>query len=237
MEKPIRMKLSLVFVFATVYMSGFSQDITVEDSIRSHYKFDDSLKVIGTYYYSHGPGMNMHARTFIDYNKNSIFHKRIISNYGCNCSEERLYNSMYNESIKKFADSISTDKKLISKIKGHWIPIRKYKSEFYFYYVSCEFNSKGFTISDSTLVRYYMDGPFPSLILNVKKENNDIAINTDRGQFKLYRLANSNIYVCVNGREKEYLIHEENLNEYPIISIDCHEVGASEPQFDKITEY
>ena len=150
--------------------------------------------------------------------------------YGCDCLNEKLYNDTYNRAYNEYQDSIKISKEDLTQILGHWIPLYKYKENFYLYFSDCDFNSRGFTVSDSTYIEYYMDGPFPSLILNIEYESNKFEIHTDRGTKTLIR-SESDPNIFVNTSSKGFLIHEKNINEFPLIAADCHELGAA-PNID-----
>ena len=196
---------------------------TIEDSLRQHFDITDSLKVLATRYYG-SFNSDEHARTFIDYNTNSIFHSDVKSDYGCDCLDQEIYNDVYYKNYAKYKDSINVHHDECKNLFGDWIPLRKYKEKFYLDRVICEFNRRGFTLSDSALVEYDMDGPFPNLLLSIEQNEREIIIKTANGKYKLKRLdGNKDIYVY----EESYMIHNRNLHSYPIIVTDCHEVGAT----------
>jgi hypothetical protein len=196
---------------------------TVEDTIRYHLGISDSLKILSLNYYG-STDPDEHIRLFVDYNANSIFHEAISSDYGCDCIDTAVYNSVYNRAYHQFRDSIRVDYKKYKQFFGDWIPIELYHNEFYLERILCEFNRHGFTLSDSALVQYSMDGPYPSLLLGIEESGRDIIIKTSEGQHKLKRMdIGDEIYLY----EDRYLIHKRNLHSYPIIVTDCHEVGAT----------
>jgi hypothetical protein len=197
--------------------------LTIEDTIRYHFGIADSLELISASYYGEADH-DEHVRVFVDHNTNSIFHKEILSDYGCDCLNEKLYNSVYEESLHKFKDSINVDHKQFKDLFGHWIPVKKKGTKFYLERIVCEFNRHGFTLSDSALIEYDMDGPYPRLLLNIEEVDNEIVIKTSNNVYKLKKL---NVDDEIYWYDEQYLIHSRNLNSYPIIVTDCHEVGAS----------
>jgi hypothetical protein len=197
---------------------------TIEDTIRYHFGIPDSLNVISTKYYG-TTYEDEHVRVFVDNNTNSIFHDEILSDYGCECKDEELYNSIYKESFQKYNDSINVDYKKYKDFFGHWIPIQKHENKFYLERIVCEFNRHGFTLSDSALVKYYMDGLSPSLLLNIEQNESGFIIKTSNETFNLKKLDGDNEIYLYDG---EYLINSKYLNSYPIIVTDCHEVGVSD---------
>lgn len=204
----------------------FSQAVTPTDSLLEHLGISDSIVLITTNN-SDGRTKGIHSNPFIDFNKNSMFHSLILKEYGCECLQEELYNSGYAKAFEEYENEISADRSVLLDIKGHWIPIRKYQSKFYLYYADCEYNQRGFTLSDSTVIEYYMmDGPYPSLILNTEENDGDYKIKTNRGTYELRTTIEPNIFIAIMGSEKMYVIHERFLNDYPVIGIHCHELGG-----------
>jgi hypothetical protein len=193
---------------------------TIEDTIKHHFDITDSINVVSTYY-----GSNVddgHVRVFVDHNTESIFHDEILSDYGCDCIDEKLYNSLYYDKLEKYKDSIDIDHHKFTELFGHWVPIRKGKDGFYLERIVCEFNRRGFTLSDSAFITYSMDGPFPDLLLNISQKGRELIFKTSDGPFKLERLEGEEIYV----HDGHYLMHSRYMNFYPVEVIDCHAVGA-----------
>ena len=175
---------------------------SIEDSIKYHFDITDSITLIRANYY--GKSQDEYVRVFVDHNTNSIFHNDILSDYGCDCKDQELYNSIYTESLEEFRDSINVDHVKFKELFGHWIPIYEFENKFYLTRTVCEFNRHGFTLSDSALVEYNMDGLFPSLLLNIKQNGTEFVIKTSNGTYHLKKLNTDN---RIYSYEKEHLIN------------------------------
>src|SRR5690606_34930750 len=123
-----------------------------EDIIRRHTNISDSIKIIDVKKY--GSHELQHVYAFIDYNFNSKFHEWIDGGYGfSNETDKEQYERIFRD--KNITAQLNTT--LLSKYVGNWTPVYSYQGEFYNYYSHYEFRNKGFTLSDSTFIHYYMD--------------------------------------------------------------------------------
>lgn len=209
---------------------------TVEDSIKQHFGINDSILVMQTRYY--GSPQTEHSRAFIDFNKHSRFYDDLLSIYGCDCIDDEIYTSEYNNQLIAFRDSVSHDINQYKHLFGHWIPIYPYRGNFYLNFITCEFNRHGFTLSDSTLVEYPMDGPYPQLLLGITETADQITIRKVRAKRPSRLILNlvpgsREIYSVDEGNWRYYLVHQSDIHNHLMIVEDCHEVGASFEEYKR----
>ncbi|NMM48893.1 hypothetical protein [Marinigracilibium pacificum] len=172
---------------------------------------NDSIRLLGAERYGDDP--DQHIFTFIDYNKNSIFHKQLLN----------LYRFDYNRSNK--TSSVNS-----ALLNGHWLEIKNIGGDdFVFFIEKSEFMSIGFTISDTKLISYNNmeeSGGTAIKISDIKAFDNMININD--GQYIMYSYeSNPDVYICNNEGYKSFIIHQSHLNKYPIIVQDSHDLGAT----------
>ncbi len=209
---------------------SFSGEMTLEDSIKKELAFDDSIKVLATQYYAD----SLHIYTFIDYNKRSKFHDELkkyrFSNYPD--FDSAAFNKLYREQIA--TQSFYLKPEIPQVLKQRWIPIYKYKGEFYFF-IDCEFQTF-FELNDSLLFDHYMDGEYPQAIKSYSKNANYDQIefyNGEKVNFNLVDPKNS-IYIVKRDNSCMYYTTIENVNNFAIINQHCHEEMESLIEFEKV---
>lgn len=103
---------------------------------------------------------------YIDTSQNSKYYNWL-TNFDFDESESETYNDYYSYHKKKH----SYDKRLKnSNLLGGWLPIHQYKDKYYLYAPSEGGAIGRRIINDSAFVYWYMDGPFPTPLISIKKK-------------------------------------------------------------------
>ena len=182
----------------------------LKDSINRTFGINDSIKIICYL------NRNLfQAVEFIDYNKNSYFHKELQKTVQNRyLLDSTYYNKQYSiqyDTAKNYKHSTIPDR-LITK----WLPIYKYNGKFYIY-VDCYWQTI-FEVTDTTIINYPMDGSVPNLITSYK-HNGTIDIVNDI-EFNLVDNINS-IYLIKRNNECSYYIPINSMNNFNIIVQLC----------------
>ena len=196
----------------------------VTDSIKTELDFNDSIRLLKKDYYD-----STHLYVFIDYNKHSKFHSELISRFFDNVDT-----SMYNQVLKERYNSIAYKPSIPQKLITKWIPLYKYKGEYYVT-LDCYFQL-AFEITDSTFVQYFMDGPSPYFIIGTEIKDKLIKLETTKNDFIDFNLVNSDkqIYLVKLGNSCNYYIPINKLNDFNIIVQHCHDMQVDLIKFDEI---
>jgi hypothetical protein len=216
----------IVFILLLIcnYNRGQTGDRKIIDSIKLELGFKDSIKLLKKNYRD-----GMHVYVFIDYNKNSIFHKEIAARYN-NYFDTLDYKSRY----ELLQNSGFHKPRIPKKLKKKWVPLYKYKNEF-FVVTDCYFQF-GFEINDSTLIEYFMDGPNPNIITDIFQKNKIIKIKTTKNGFIDFNIIDEDrqIYSVNFGDGCGYFIPIDRVNDFTIIVQHCHEMEFDLIEFDKV---
>lgn len=115
-------------------------------------------------------GSVYHA-VFIEHNKNSEGRKRLTdftvrTEYGLSTSKQQHKATK----VKKFD---------LGALPREWLPLYQYRNKYYLYAPSDWGNTGRRVFTDSTLVQWYLDGPYPYLLTKFKKtKTNQFRIST-----------------------------------------------------------
>ncbi|WP_184548408.1 hypothetical protein [Mucilaginibacter sp. FT3.2] len=112
--------------------------------------------------------VHYHA-VFVEKDRQSQVYKNVLNFKMDNYDAEaylRNYHAVKRRSAKPFR------KYNLAGLPTEWLPLYSYRGSFYIYQPSEPGNTARITITDSTMVHWYMDGPTPQLLQEVIKLNN-----------------------------------------------------------------
>lgn len=222
--------LNSLEAFAQTNSSDFSnlEKAKYESEIKLRIGIQDTIDILKVEYFEYDSGY-----LFLVNNKNSRYNYSL--GVGIESQPLDIYNSSYEHWINKIR-SKSIDNTLLEDFVGDWIPIYKRKGQFAFYYTYCNHSFEGYTISDSTIVNYYMDGPGPDVIDSVFQQQNSIVISTiNGGNYEFLETdSDKRVFILSNGRSKRYLTKEINKTSFPVIVELCHELGIKLTDFEPV---
>lgn len=184
----------------------------------------DPIEILKVKYFEHDS-----AYIFIDQNVKSKYNTSLgVDFQSYSIEQKELYSSSYNHWVDK-SNVKPINHNLLAGLRGDWIPINKYKGEYFLYFSHCDHLLEGYTISDTTVINYYMDGPSPDVIENVFEDENTITISTLNGAKYRFQQVQSDeeVFIMQNGRSKVRLVKEANRTAFPCIVKLCHELGTS----------
>ena len=219
-------------IFETIYSiyenRNFKMNETEWDKYESEIKqiagITDPIEILKVKYFEFDS-----AYIFIDQNLKSKYNTGLgVDFQSYSVEQKELYESSYNHWFDKLSGK-PMNNNLLEGLRGDWIPIDKYRGKYFLYVSFCDHMLEGYTISDTTVINYYMDGPSPDVIDNVIKDENAIVINTVNGakyRFQQTRL-DDKVFIMQNGRSKMRLVKETNRTAFPCIVKLCHELGTS----------
>jgi len=153
---------------------------------------------------------------FIVHNTQTKLHKPLAQLFEFNDIQMEEYEAMYNS---KKSDSLKTVTPP-AEIVGRWIPVFWYKDKPYV--VSpCQIYNR-FIVTDSSFVRWAMDGISAEPIVAVKKENDGIAFETAGGRdYRLVLKDARNFIYQLSGDDAAYVVPLDKASGLPIIIEHC----------------
>jgi hypothetical protein len=196
--------------------------VSTVDSLKKILEITDSIKILKV-------DKIQKSIAFIDYNKNSKFHLKLLQNRG-NLSDTNTYNQVYLR--QKDSGTFKTPeipKEMIKK----WIQLFQYKGEFYVY-LDCDFQII-YETTDTTFNSYSMDATWPSLIKKCEKQDkltHLITYNNDT--IAIERIDNQLIYRIIQKKECNYYTPADKINNFYIIVHHCTDLTEDIISFDKI---
>ena len=198
------------------------------DSLKMKFAIKDSIKLL----YNDTSSFTI----FIDYNKNSEYHKE----------QKRRYDHWYFDSTYYYDQILEQKKKIQTEnkpyipdsLRNRLIPIYSIDSEFYVYY-DCDFQPI-FEINDSTFNWYDMEPVKPYLFDSLIYTNNGFEFKNVLNQRIYFEVISntSKIYKLNIDERCYYVTPIENINKFPILVVFCSKEGLSpiidEVKFDEI---
>ena len=182
---------------------------SISDSLKTVLEISDSIKILKV-------DTIQKSIAFIDYNKNSKFHKILLLQRGNN-----IYPEYYNEEFLKQKDQIKTEKPNIpGEIVKKWIQLYKFDSQLYVY-LDCEYQMV-YQTTDSTFISYYMDGGMPDIIIDYKKLDKTHELVTFKGDtIKIEQVDNGPIFQIKWKKECKLYTPSDQINNFSIIVHHC----------------
>jgi len=181
------------------------------DSILRDYDISGPITLIEKRY-----AENEAQYAFIIHSTRTEQHKRLAQLFEFNEMEEKEYESIYDSQKKDSLETVAPPRELM----GKWLPVFWYKEKPYVVRPCETYNL--YIVTDSTFVRWYMDGISPEQITAVEKGNNQITFET--GGKRKYNLAladaRNSIY-HLSGDEEAYVVPLAKASELPIIIEHC----------------
>lgn len=207
----------------------------IMDTIRKSMHITDSVKVIDTTFYGRD---TIRGILFIDYNRHSRFHpKESIQDLDKRMLDySQTDTTVYKDTIPVNKDSIALTKKTIPRnLLTAWIPVYKYKKEFYLYQ-SCDLSdAKEYRITDTMVKFCYLEYVLYQRVRKITiNKDHSIAFHfpsEDDLNMKLIDNTRS-IYIVNDGQFCHYYIPIEKASNFPIILSYCNEEDAIELQYE-----
>lgn len=183
---------------------------------------------------------------YIEKNRQSKFYQRL-TNFSFNKYDKESFEMNYNSIKEKFTNKLKKFNR--SGLPTEWVPLYRYKDKYYLYAPSDWGNAGRRIITDSTLVYWYMDGPYPMPLTSFRKVNDNkynltsfTLQNTENGsnQLIIHIIDGKNkIAVWESPTEvKEYCytiyVPKENAKNFDMIVNYCEEMKQMEFDFDTI---
>jgi hypothetical protein len=195
-------------VQASAFQTSGNPDV---DSILRDYDIQGPITLIEKRY-----AENAAQYAFIIHGTRTEQHKRLAQLFEFNEMQEKEYESMYDNQKKDSLETVTPPQELI----GKWLPVFWYKDKPYVVRPCERYNL--YVVTDSTFVRWYMDGMSPEQITAVEKGINQMTFET--GGKRKYRLtledAHNSIY-HLSGDEEAYLVPLAKASDLPIIVEHC----------------
>lgn len=180
---------------------------------------------------------------FVENNKESKYYDWL-TNFNFDSSDYLSYNesikAIFKDSLPKFSKT-----KLNSSLPRQWCGLNSYKDKFYLYAPSDWGNNSNLIITDTTIIEYYMEGPYASIIESFKT----IDANTfELSVHSAYRTTNkmsihiidwkNQIAIFDNHSEEDQyryslMVGSSKARQFPIIVNYCEDQKQMEVNFDK----
>jgi hypothetical protein len=208
------------------------------DTVKQKMHVTDPIEIIDKSYYDDSSILT--AILFIDHNKHSQFHPDM----SIRDEDRRLLaysetdSTLEKDSILLDKDSAALVKKLVpQELKKSWIPVYKYKNNFYLYKPCGLGDAIDFRITDTAVYFCYLEtysqrrirGIYPhrdgSATIHVLPEENEIRIRSIDNTRSIY-------VVKIGDNLCHYYIPMDKANNFPIILTYCNEIDAIELKHD-----
>lgn len=187
---------------------------SIADSLVASLELIDSIKILKIDTIGHNIA-------FIDFNKESKFHDKLLKFRGNDLDSNLYYSEYLNQKENLNGLNIT---KVPQEFSKKWIQLFKYNNE-YFVFMDCEFQMV-YQTTDSTFISYFMDGGYPSIIKDVIHINSEIKLITKRDTVEIKPIENYIYQIKVDGR-CNYYTSSEWINKFNIIVQRCR--NKSEP--------
>jgi hypothetical protein len=192
------------------------------DSLKKILDITDSIKILKV-------DKTQKSVAFIDYNKNSIFHSKLLQ-YRGNLRDTNTYNQTY---LKQKDFGTFNTPEIPKDVIKKWIQLFQYKGEFYVY-LDCDFQIV-YETTDSTFNSYSMDATWPSLIKKCKKQDKLTRLITyNNDTITIIQIDNQLIYRIIQKKECNYYTPTDKINNFYIIVHHCTDLTEDIITFDKI---
>jgi hypothetical protein len=209
------------FNFSCSHQSSSNNNLAYVDSLKKKLEITDSIKILKV--------DNTHKSVaFIDYNKNSKFHTKLLKYRGV-----LIELNTYNQEYIKQKNSVTYKTPPIPKdVIKKWIQLFKYKGEFYVY-MDCDYQIV-YETTDSTFNSYRMDGTWPSLLTDFQRQNNLTRLITYKNDtIIIEQMDNKPIYRIKQKLECNYYTPSDKINNFFIIVHQCTSLSEDIISFDK----
>jgi hypothetical protein len=191
---------------------NISSTNSIEDSLKLALGITDSIRILRV-------DTVQASIAFIDYNKNSIFHEKLLHIRGTNINSD-FYNNEYQKQLKSgHFDRPSIPKEIVKK----WYRIYKYENGFYVY-LDCDFQMV-YETSDSAFISYPMDGASPKIIIGFEKQDNiNRLITYNNDTIEIVKIYESPIYKLKFKQECNFYTPSDQINKFNIIVHHCSDL-------------
>lgn len=182
---------------------------SISDSLKTVLEISDSIKILKV-------DTLQKSIAFIDFNKNSKFHKILLRQRGNN-----IYPEYYNEEFLKQKNQVKTERPIMPKeIVKKWFQLYKFDSQLYVY-LDCEYQMV-YETTDSTFISYYMDGGMPDIIIDYNKLNRTHQLVTFNGDtIRIEQVENGPIFQIKSLKECKLYTSSDQINNFNIIVHHC----------------
>ncbi len=185
-----------------------------------------------------------YCAVYIEQNRQSRTYHNLLD-FTIDSDETVLYKQNYDAVKKRHPAALKTFNLL--GLPKEWLPLYQYKNKFYLYYPSEAGNMGRRFITGSTLVYWYMDGPYPYPIQTIRKINahtwyvkaRDYIVTRGTKQLIIHIIdPTNNIAVwedtSIKGEGRyELYVPKENAGNFDMIVNFCKENKTAEFLFDK----
>lgn len=191
------------------------------DSLKKELEITDSIKILKV-------DNTQKSVAFIDFNKNSKFHTKLLQNRG-NLIDTNTYNQVY---IKQKNSITFKSPRIPKDLIKKWIQLFKYEGEFYVY-EDCDFQIV-YEITDSTFNSYSMDATWPSLITEFERQDKIAQLITYKNDtITIEEIDNKPTYRIKQKHECKYYTSSDKINNFFIIVHQCTDLTEDIISFDK----
>jgi hypothetical protein len=200
-------------------------------------------KVSDTTFISRDTSGGIYRAVYIENNKKSTYYDWL-TNFKFDSSDSLSYNesikALFKESPPKFSKT-----KLDSYLSRQWCGLNSYKDKFYLYAPSDWGNNSNLIITDTTIIKYFMDGPYAYIIDSFK------AIDANTFEFSVHSVYRTTTKMSIHivdwknqiaifdnpaeGDEYRYslMVGSSKARQFPIIVNYCKDEQQMEFNFDK----
>lgn len=223
MKKEI-LVIGFIFISINIVCSQMDtfNNIHNKDSLKKVLNIEDSIRILKI-------DTIQKSIAFIDYNRNSKFHSRLLQIRG------NRMNRNYNSAYKKQHDMLKLDEnpKIPDYLINKWIKLYKYKGEFYVY-LDCNFQMV-YELSDTAFITYSMDGGYPSSIIKYEEKNATSKIITYKNDtLDFIRTDKNSIFKIKLKNDCAYFTPATMINSFDIIVHYCNDMSDDIVEFEKI---
>lgn len=183
----------------------------------------------------------VYQAVFIENNQNSIYY-----NWICDFSFDDSDSLSYQESLHAiFKDTLHkfSKPKISEELSRNWCGLETFKNNYYLYAPSDWGNNSNLLITDSTIVEYFMDGPYAYVIERFNRINETTFEFDVRSAYStiikmtIYFIDSKNQVAIVDKQENEMheyrlLVNKTHARHFPIIVNYCKFQKMREFQFD-----
>jgi hypothetical protein len=189
------------------HRQAITKTISIEDSLRTALKIEDSIKILKVGYSS---------VAFLDYNRHSVFHENLLRFRG-NGIDSGMYADMYAEQLNsRKTVHLPFPKNMLTKL----YKLYEWDSGLYVY-MDCEFQMV-YQLADSAFIYYNMDGAMPEALVGMTKVGDwNHLITYDGDTVDIRQVDERPIYQIRREKKCGYYTSLEGVNNFEIIMHAC----------------
>lgn len=151
-------------------------------------------------------------------NKNDI-HEILKNDFQIDNLELEELTKQYRNLRETYSDSVLAPVDSYKDLINKWVPL-DYHDNRYNVYLYCEFQ-KRWELTDSSLIRYYTDGPVVELLLSVKRTDDEIDVKTTRSTVHFKLIDKENLIYSTDDGYEAYITPLTNAGKFPVMYQEC----------------